>query len=203
MNNIKYLNKFFSKLRNKFSIISKDKLFIKGLIEIIYQDKNGKIILIQKDNIVLEAIKKKVIDSFYTGSINKIFRMAIGDNGTITGDPFTPKIPAETDTGLYHEVYRKDIDWPPIIDPGGKKITFQGTFQSIDIPSTSWMNAAQQRINEALLVAGDGVLGGGDVWAPNLPDADEFAIAKRTFKSISFEAALDMIITIKWSLFIE
>ena len=39
-----------------------------------------------------------------------VTRMAIGDQGTIPSDSTVPKVPVKSATGLYHEIYRKDVD---------------------------------------------------------------------------------------------
>ena len=206
MRTIDYIRKVLLKMKKmgSYSKSFNEGLKLEGEFELIATNKDGKIIdHIKEKNIILNNIKEKVIQSLMTGSIDKIFRMAIGDNGAIVGDPFTPKVPSATDTALEHEVYRKDVSWPPSVDTANLKITFIGTFNSVDVPSTSYSNASEQRVNEAMLVCGDGVLGGGDIYSPNPADADESGVSRRCFKSIPFDIANDITITIRWSLFMR
>lgn len=208
-----------------------------------------------------------------------ITRMAIGDQGTIPADSTVPKIPVKTATGLFHEIYRKDIDsrTPTLYTPTGftyngntsngsdlitaltstagvvigmvvtgtgiplgavvteivsptsvrisspatssnssTPITFIGsvnecqfttTFDAADVPLTAFANPSQPRINEVGLVIVDPTASGGlsrlPVAAPNAPDADEVLMTVRTFKSVPFEVANDITVTVRYTIFTE
>jgi len=98
----------------------------------------------------------------------------------------------------------------------GASITFSGTvnecqfvttFNAVDVPTTSFSNPSQPRVNEVGLVIIDPTAGGGlvrvAVDAPALPQSDEVLLSIRCFKSVPFEAANDISITIRYTLFTE
>lgn len=256
-----------------------------GLVE-IWAYKKGELFDYQRvKNIVLfqgnaEVIRTlSIIDPATKPRI--ITRMAIGDQGTIPSDSTVPKVPVKTATGLFHEIYRKDIDarTPTLysatgfvytgntqtgvnaniltnlsstvgivvgmtvtgtgIPPGavvaeivsgssvrmsanatsantGINITFAGTvnecqftatFDAADVPLTAFANPSQPRVNEVSLVIIDPTAGTGIVRAPVAsPDpnsADEVPMTVRTFKSVPFEVANDVSITIRYTIFTE
>ena len=173
---------------------------LSGRVHIDVLKSNVKIDEIDLENIILDNGKQKVIESLNTGSLDQIFRMAVGDDGASITDLFQPKVPTVTMTELYHEVYRRDISSSI---PGVKQVEFVASFNSTFVPDSSFQNASKRFINEAALVMGDGVLGGGDIVAPNIVDADESLFSIRTFKSIPFEQGDDITITIRWTIFIQ
>lgn len=208
-----------------------------------------------------------------------ITRMAIGDQGTIPADSTVPKVPVKTATGLFHEIYRKDVDsyTPTLYSPtgfvyvgntnsgsnvisslsstagvvvgmvvtgtgiplgsvvteiitatsirisanatssnSGINITFAGsvnecqfvaTFDAADVPLTSFANPSQPRVNEVGLVIIDPTAGSGvvrpPVAAPGANASDEVLMTIRTFKSVPFEVANDVSITIRYTIFTE
>ena len=161
------------------------------------------------ENVILYTGKDKVIESLTTGFINTIARMAIGDRGTIPSDQTVPKVPTADLEGLYNEVYRADVD--SIIldigsDDGTHEVKFIKTFSAVEIPLTSYSNQASPIINEVSLVTADLLAGNPlprpPIAAPNLPDADEAFFSLRTFKSVPFEAANEISITIRYTIFI-
>lgn len=208
-----------------------------------------------------------------------ITRMSVGDQGTIPSDSTIPKVPVKNATGLFHEIYRKDIDartltlYTPsgftyvgnttvssnilnglsstagivigmvvtgtgipigaviteIITSSSVKISdaatssnssinlsfsgtvnecqFSTTFDSVDVPITSFANPSQPRINEVGLVIIDPTASGGlarpPVASPALVESDEVLMTIRTFKSVPFEVANDVSITIRYTIFTE
>ena len=162
-----------------------------------------------KENIVVNIGKDKVITSLSTGFLNVIARMSIGDRGTIPSDPTVPKVPEATATALFNEVYRDDID-ATILDVGTPtihEVTFIKTFSAVVIPITSFSNQASPVVNEVGLITADLLSGTplprAPVAAPNPPEADEELFALRTFKSVPFEAANEISVTIRYTIFIE
>lgn len=161
------------------------------------------------ENIILYTGKDKIIESVTTGFINTIARMAIGDRGTLPSDQTVPKVPTADLPGLYNEVYRDDVD-SIILDIGGgdgtHEVKFIKTFSAVDIPLTSYSNQASPIINEVSLITADLLAGNPlprpPVAAPNTPDADEAFFSLRTFKSVPFEAANEISITIRYTIFI-
>lgn len=160
-------------------------------------------------NIILDQGKDRVIESLTTGFIRVIARMAVGDQGTIPSDSTVPKVPDGTETGLYREVYRADLD-TLVLDigtPGVHRVQFVRTFVAADVPITAFSNQANPVINEVGLVVAD-LLSGNPLPRPPVnppasPDADEEVFALRTFKSVPFEAANDISVTCRYTIFIE
>lgn len=208
-----------------------------------------------------------------------ITRMAIGDQGTVPADPTVPKVPVKTATGLFHEVYRKDVQSKvaTFYSPSGFSYTgnttigsnlltamsstigvtvgmtvtgtgiplgavvtsiptptsiaisvnatssnssttinfagtvnecqFIATFAASDVALSAFSNPSQPRVNEVGLVIIDPTASGGlvrsAVTAPATPDADEVVLSLRTFKSVPFEIANDVSITIRYTIYTE
>lgn len=137
-----------------------------------------------------------------------ITRMAIGDQGTIPADSTVPKVPTKDLTTLYHEVYRTDITSRTLTISGStNQCQFVTTFSAIDVPLTSFSNPSQPRINEVGLVVIDPTAPSGivraDVAAPTAPPSDEVLFSIRTFKSVPFEAANDVTVTVRYTIFLE
>lgn len=159
-------------------------------------------------NIVVNVGKDKVIQSLATGFVNPIVRMVIGDRGTIPSDPSEPKVPDATMTGLYNEVFRDDVEATVINvgTPTVHQIQFIKSFSSLVIPITSFSNQALPVVNEVGIITADltvSPLPRPPVAAPATPDADEALFAIRTFKSVPFEAANEIAVTIRYTIFIE
>lgn len=176
--------------------------------EILYNEED----LLEKSseikNIILNAGKDRTISSLSTGFIKTVCRMAIGDRGTIPSDSTVPKVPTSDRTTLYNEVFRSDID-VTTLNIGGlvHEVKFIKTFSSLVVPLTSFSNQASPMVNEIAIVMADLISGAplprADVAAPNASDADEQLFAMRTFKSVPFEAANEISITIRYTIFIE
>lgn len=161
------------------------------------------------ENIIVNQGKDKVIESLTTGFINVIARMAIGDRGTLPSDPTSPKTPNETQTELFNEVYRDDVD-SVILDTGTDdehSARFIKTFEATEVPITSYSNQANPVINEVGLITADLISGEplprDPVAAPDEPDEDEELFSIRTFNSVPFLAENDIAITIRYTIFIE
>jgi hypothetical protein len=160
-------------------------------------------------NIILNVGKDRIIESLTTGFVRTIARMAIGDRGTIPSDPTVPKVPTSDMTALYNEVYRDDIDTTVLNIglPTTHEVKFTKVFSSLDVPITSFSNQANPVVNEVALVMAD-LFGGNPlprppVAAPDAPDVDEELFSIRTFKSVPFEAANEIAITVRYTIFIE
>lgn len=170
----------------------------------------SKVQVLQKDvieNIIVNLGKAKVIKALTTGGIDKIGRMAIGDRGTLPSDPTTPKVPDSTFTALYNEVYRGDIE-ASIFD-SDYAVKFIRTFNAIDIPISAFSNQSKPVVNEVGLITYDesalpaGPLPRPAVVSPGTPPADENLFSIRTFKSVPFEAANEIAVTIRYTIYIE
>lgn len=159
-------------------------------------------------NIIFGQGKNTVIESLTTGFIKVIARMGIGDRGTLPSDSTIPKVPTSSMTGLYNEVYRADVDTTILnVTPTTHEVKFIKTFSSVDIPVASFSNQANPVVNEINLIMAD-LLSGNPlprppVAYPGTPDADELSFSMRTFKSIPFDVATQVSITIRYTIFIE
>lgn len=190
-----------------------ESLGLQGLVEILATNKkSGKILSYQKlKNIILYQGNAEVIKTLATVSPSTepriVNRMAIGDEGTIPADSTVPKVPTKSLSGLYHEIYRKDVDTRTITTTGStNECKFVATFDAADVPLTAFTNPSQPRVNEVGLVIINPAAAGGlvraPIIAPTSPDADEVVMSIRTFKSIPFEVANDVTITIRYTLFL-
>jgi hypothetical protein len=160
-------------------------------------------------NIVVNDGKDKVIQCLTTGSMNVIARMVMGDRGTIPSDSTVPKSPTSDMTALYNNVYRADID-AVMLDIGTPNIheaKFIKTFSAVDVPITAFSNQAKPVINEVGLVTCDLISGSPlprpPVAYPDAPPSDERLFSIRTFKTVPFEAANEIAVTIRYTIYIE
>lgn len=159
-------------------------------------------------NIIVNKGKDIVIEGLTSGTIDLIARMAIGDRGTIPSDSTVPKVPTSGLDELFNEVYRADIDFFSL-NIGGSvhEVQFVRTFTALDISITAFSNQANPVVNEVGLITADVITGAAlprpPVESPNTPDADEQLFALRTFKSVPFEAANEISVTIRYTIFIE
>jgi hypothetical protein len=159
-------------------------------------------------NILVNEGKDKIISSLAPDAdpIQKICRMAIGDRGTLPSDPQVPKVPTPDMDSLYNEVYRADLDSvvKNVGTPTTHEIKFIKTFSSVVIPISAFSNQAAPTVNEVALINSPQGIGFRDpVSAPDSPLADESVFSIRTFKSVPFEAANEIAITIRYTIFIE
>lgn len=185
-----------------------DKLHPEGFVEIfVYQ--GGKLVeVIEEKNIILWQGRAELIKTVSTTSPSLyqrvINRMVIGDLGTIPADPQVPKIPTADLTGLYHEIYRKDISTKNIVTTlSDNYCQFVATFNAVDSPLSSFANPLSPRVNEVGLVFIDPQVAivRPDVISPNTVPTDEVVASIRCFKSIPFEAGNDVSITIRYTLY--
>lgn len=161
------------------------------------------------ENIIVNAGKDMMIEGLTTGFGKVVARMAIGDRGTIPSDSTIPKVPLATMDALYNEVYRDDLD-TTVLDigtPTTHEAKFIKTFSALDINISAFSNQSNPVVNEVGLIMADLLAGNPlprpPVEAPNSPDADEELYAIRTFKSVPFEAANEISITFRYTVFIE
>lgn len=95
---------------------------------------------------------------------------------------------------------------PLSISGAANECKFVATFNAVDVPLTSYSNPSQPRINEVGMVILDPTYGLPGirlpVSAPNPPPSDEVLASIRTFKSVPFEIANDVSITIRYTIFL-
>jgi len=163
---------------------------------------------IVENNIILAAGKNKTLHSLVTGFNKAICRMAIGDRGALPSDPTVPKVPNQKMTALYNEIYRSDLD--DIIETLSEdvhQIKFIKSFSALNVPTASFSNQAKPVVNEIGLVMCDLLSGTPlprpDIAFPDKPLADEELFSIRCYKSVPFEAANEIAITIRYTVFIE
>lgn len=164
------------------------------------------------ENIIVNNGKDKVIQSLTTGFLNTVARMAVGDRGTIPSDPTQPKVPQATRTTLFHEVYRDDLDATSLHiadpdNPNTHEVTFTKTFSATLIPASAFFITDKPVINEVGVIMCDLLAGQPlprpPVANPGTPLADESLFAMRAFKSVPFEAANEVTVTIRYTIYIE
>lgn len=84
---------------------------------------------------------------------------------------------------------------------------FISSFNAVDVPLTSFSNPSNPLLNEVGLViinpsAPDGLVRT-PVFAPAAPPSDEVVLSLRTFTSVPFQAANDISVTIRYTIFTE
>jgi len=167
---------------------------------------------IKKQNIIVNIGKDAVIKSLTEGFIKTLARLSVGDNGTLPSDSTVPKTPVATMTTLYNEIGRSDADAVVLNvgTPTVHEVKLIKTFSAADFPITSFFNQAKPVLNEVGLIMidlGAAPLPRTDVYAPytstNKPLDDELLFAIRTHKSVPFEAANDISVTIRYTIYIE
>jgi len=93
------------------------------------------------------------------------------------------------------------------ISGAANEAKFIATFNAIDVALTAFSNPSQPRINEVGLVIVDPTAPSGlvrtAVTAPTTPPVDEVVMSIRTFKSVPFEIANDVSITIRYTIFMN
>ena len=259
-----------------------DSLHLQGRVEILVYQAGFLVESQDLKNIILFQGNGEIIRTLATISPSTkpriINRMCVGDQGTIPADPTVPKVPVKTQTSLFHEIYRKDMDdrvitinpgstFPIVasltignpvattistsglatgmsvsgvgipagtvianvnsgtqftlsqaaVSPGGSQtLTISGaaneakfiaTFNATDVALTAFSNPSQPRINEVGLVIIDPTAPSGitrtPVTAPTTPPSDEVLMSIRAFKSVPFEIANDVSVTIRYTIFME
>jgi hypothetical protein len=84
---------------------------------------------------------------------------------------------------------------------------FTATFNAVDVPLTAFSDPSNPVINEVGLVIVNPLAAGGStrapVAAPNANQSDEIVMSLRTFKSVPFQIANDVSITIRYTIFME
>lgn len=158
-------------------------------------------------NIVVNTGKDTVIRALASGAVDVIARMAMGDRGALPSDSTVPKTPVASSTSLYHEVRREDVD-AVVVDVGSDKheVKFIKTFSSVGIPLTAYSNQASPVVNEIALITADPEalpFPRNPVNAPGAAPSDEKMFSIRTFKSVPFDAANEIAITIRYTIFID
>jgi hypothetical protein len=186
-------------------------LNFRGEIKLEFFDKYGRLInVIEDKNFIVDLGLETVIDilsnaaSSYDG--HKIFRMAIGDDGSLTGQPFVPKVPDATwpaRTGLFYEVMRQNIG--TVSQPTTTSMKFVTSFASADITPASF-SSSPPVLNEASLIISDGSQSGAardEIPQGYTPTSDEKMFSIRTFKSQAFDPADTLTLTISWTIFAQ
>jgi hypothetical protein len=198
--------------------VKRDVIGLQGKLELFAYRGKELVDYQESHNIVFYQGNAEVIRTLSTVSPSTtpriINRMCIGDQGTIPADSTVPKVPTKdlpvliSTTGLYHEIYRKDVDSRVQTILGStNECKFIATFSATDIALSAYTNPSQPRINEVGLVIVDPVAPGGltrlPVTAPSTPPSDEVIMTIRTFKSVPFEIANDVTVTIRYTVYME
>lgn len=129
-----------------------DGLKSKGRVDILVYH-HGQLVDVQKlENIIFYQGNGAIITSLATISPSTIpaiiNRMAVGDQGTIPSNPAVPKVPTKnlpqviSTSGLYHEVYRKDVDSRIITTNNGSTFNITGVLTNGSVVVTTASTAA-------------------------------------------------------------
>lgn len=184
---------------------------LRGEVRLEFYDKDNVLInCVEEKNFIVDLGLETVIDilSNDSGSFDghKIFRMAVGDDGTLAGQPYVPKVPDATwpaMTTMFHEVMRKNID--TVDQPTSKSMRFTCSFSSADITAGSYTSSPYV-LNEGALIISDGtqsVSARDEIEQGYAPTADEKIFSLRTFKSQPFDPADTLTLTVIWTIFVQ
>lgn len=189
-----------------------DTFGIKGHVRIEVRDRHGRLTDVPYDgeNFIVNVGKQVVMDQLaqlFEPGRRTMRRMGLGDQGAITGSPFTPKVPDATwpaRTALFHELGRKNIDI--ITSTAPRAIRFMTAFLSSNFDPTSY-SAAPKICSEASLYLGDPADGVVTLIQPNkapptVPPVTDVMFSTRTFKSVPFDPADGVTVTVTWTIFI-
>jgi hypothetical protein len=158
-------------------------------------------------NIIVNQGKDKMIEALVGGTVDKVLRMAIGDRGTIPSDNSVPKVPTPDMTRLYNEVARGDLDAVVLNIGSGTahEAKFIKVFAARDIPLSSFSNQISPIVNEVgIITAGDQIpFPRADLYPPTAANDDEKLFAIRTYRAVPFEAADDIEITFRYTVYID
>lgn len=171
---------------------------------------------IRRENIIVNVGKDSVIRTLATGltlePLKVLARLAVGDNGALPSDTTTPKTPLADRTTLYNEVGRADADAMilTVATPAGTihEVRLVKTFTASDFPITSFFNQAKPMLNEVGIIMIDPTVAplpraANYAGVSPFPLSDEALFAIRTHKSVPFEAANDISVTIRYTIYIE
>lgn len=131
----------------------------------------------------------------------RIYRLAIGDQGCVPGQPLIPKTPDGSWpalTALFHEVGRQDIT--TITSPAPKQAQFLTSVLSSNYTPGNF-SSTPRLINEAGLITSQGVPGA-ITQPPTTIPADQDLFSIRTFKSVPFDPADSVTIQLLWNVFV-
>lgn len=194
---------------NQLIVGTREGLGFRGEIIVQAWDRFGKQIAhVHEKNFIVDLGHESVIDILEgTSAGHYIFRMALGDDGTLTGQPFVPKVPDASwpaFTTLFHEVIRSNIDTST--QPTTKSMRFLTAFQSSVVDTTSFSSGPNYVVNEAGLFVSDGTQTGSqqiNKTPPDSVDASEKLFSIRAFKSVPFDPAESITLTIAWTIFVQ
>ena len=186
----------------------KDTIGFRGEIRLEFYDRFGELLnVLESKNFIVTVGLEAIVDIMEgTNAGHSIYRMAIGDGGALSGQPFVPKTPDATWpalTDLYHEVIRKNIDTPD--QPTSTSMRFVTSFQSANIDVTSF-SSSPYYINEASLIVSDRTQTGSQQINKSTPDsvgATEKMLSIRTFKSQPFDPADLLTLSLAWTIYVQ
>ena len=192
--------------------LASDHITLEGRVE-IWAFRRGQLFYHEdQKNIILYQGKAEVIRTLSVISPSTkpriITRMAVGDQGTIPSDSTVPKVPVASQTSLYHEVFRTDMSSATLTTSGStNQCQFVTTFDATTVPITAFSNPSQPRLNEVGLVIIDPTALAGisrsPVISPASPPVDEVLFSLRTFKSVPFDAADGVTVTVRYTISIQ
>ena len=192
-----------------------DTFGLKGHVRIEVYNRHGVLTDVPYDgpNFIVDLGKQQVMRQL--GQANEtgrraMRRMSLGDQGAITGSPFTPKVPDASwpaRTALFHELGRKNIG--TFSFPTTKSARFLTAFNSADFDPTSY-SLAPKICSEASIYIGNpdltvdtvtGLIQPNKAVPDSIPAADAM-FSTRTFKSVPFDPLDAVTVTVTWTIFI-
>lgn len=184
---------------------------LKGRVQVSTYVKGALVDVQEHQNIILSQGHAEIIRTLVSVAPTApriVNRMCIGDQGTIPSNAAVPKVPTRDMSGLFNEIFRKDCEARTVRTEGAtNECQFITTFSASELPSTAYSNPSEPRVNEVGLVLIDPAAAGGlvrpSVAAPEQPPEDEKVLSIRCFKSIPFEQANDVSVTIRYTISLE
>ena len=186
-----------------------DDLSLRGEIKVQVFDKHGVLVSEFEDKNFIVDKGHEIANNLLNGTFNGLVgRMGIGDQGTLSGQPYVPKTADATwpaRTALFHDVIRKDLD---SATPGLslKNTRYLCSFTSASIAPASF-TSSPYLINEASLwliprVAGIPAVYGVEQASTGF-NANQYMFSMRTFKSQPFDPADTLTLTIAWTIYVQ
>jgi hypothetical protein len=137
--------------------------------------------ILHKDENVVTTLGRKRVAELLTGvSTDFVTDMALGDGGAPQSDLLTPIVPVLSDTVLAHELIRNPMSSATV---NGQTAVFLASFLTASLTPLSFIDPANQVINEAGLFTSDNIL-----------------FARKTFPSIPFSPADRVGVIAEWEI---
>ena len=170
-------------------------LLVRGRFHLEARDRNGQLVaVVDEDNMILDSGLEGLAAALASpGSSGRTpFAISIGDNGTLSGDPFTPIEPPASRTSLYHELGSTRVGLATNFEAvqTGAALQCSRSFDSTLLSVGDFADASKQYLNEAMVWLGKSADAPDTAWVP---------FAMRTFKSVPFGPVDAITAMIRWT----